>query len=108
MATLFSPCAHGMITSACLLLGDTNVSNIGFTNVVYWVMTPSTLLPLSTVSLFNRLASLRSSSVSTNIFMWHSSRTSCMASTKMPSTMMTSAGSTVTDSSSFLECVTKS
>jgi hypothetical protein len=33
MATEFSPCAHGMMTSAYFLLGLTNVSNIGFTNV---------------------------------------------------------------------------
>ena len=32
--------------SAYFLLGDTKVSNIGFTKVVYCVMTPPTLLPL--------------------------------------------------------------
>jgi len=35
IATLFSPCAHGIMTSAYFLDGDTNVSNMGFTNVVY-------------------------------------------------------------------------
>ena len=107
IATVFSPCAQGMITSAYFLLGDTNVSNIGFTNVVYCEMTPSTDRPRSTVSRFNRLAKRRSSSVSTKIFMWHKSLTSCIANTKMPSMMITSAGSTAMVSSTR-ECVTKS
>ena len=95
------------MTSAYFLLGETNVSNIGLTNVVYCVMTPSTDRPRSTVSRFKRLASRRSSSVSTKIFMWHKSRTSFIAKTKMPSMMITSAGSTAMVSSTRA-CVTKS
>eukprot|EP00982_Pelagococcus_subviridis_P000578 4802-Pelagococcus_subviridis.AAC.5 len=96
-----------MITSAYFFEGLTNVSNIGFTNVVYCEMTPSTLRPRSTVSRFSRRASRKSSSVSTKIFMWHRSRTSSIASTRIPSMMMTSAGSTRIVSSPR-ECVTKS
>ena len=107
MATVFSPWAQGMMTSAYFLLGETNVSNMGLTKLVYWVMTPSTLRPRSTVSRLSRRASLKSSSVSTKIFMWHRSRTSFIASTRMPSMMITSAGSTEMVSSTLL-CVTKS
>ena len=108
IATEFWPPAQGMMISAFLFDGDTYASNIGFTNVVYCKITPSTCLPRSNVSLFILLAKRKSSSVSTKIFMWHKSLTASIANTKIPSMIITSPGSTLISTPSFLECVTKS
>lgn len=82
------------MTSAYFLEGLTYASNIGFTNRVYCSITPCTSRPRSHVSRLMRLARRTSSSVSTKIFMLSSARTSSMASVRMPSKMMTSAGYT--------------
>jgi len=83
-------------------------SNMGFTNFVYCAMTLSTSLPLETVSRLILLASLRSSSVSTKIFMFSAFLTSSMCNTMIPSMITTSPGFTSFVSVSLRWCVVKS
>ena len=78
---------------------------IGLTVLVYLSITVSTVLPLSSISLAITRIRRSSSSASTNILMSIWSLSGLQVNTRMPSMIMTSAGSTVTVSVFDLEQV---
>lgn len=65
----------GTTISATCTVGSMYCSNAGLTNLLYCLMTPAMSRPLFVMSLFRRLTSRMSESVSTNTFMSRSWRT---------------------------------